>query len=773
MNFKYLKCENETFKMVKGEGNKKCKFAIIGEAPGSEEELEGRPFIGASGQFLNTKLSFVGISRDDCYITNLVKVRPPENDFSIYWKGHTPTQDLLKWKALLLKELDELDTNIFLALGSNALWALTDKKHISKWRGSILPLTLPSGRSIKVIGTYHPSACLRDWKLGAIVTYDLRRVIEESTTPSISFPKRTVVISPSFEEASSYLTILKDVKEFAFDIETSHGEIICISFSHSPDYSMSIPTMKWYWKENFKAILEGIEGVMHSKNRKIAQNILFDTQYIMRNWHIFPKGEWDDTMIMAHSAYSELPKALDFLTSIYTKEPYYKDDLKVWRENQTSNEILWQYNAKDAMVCIEIAYALRKEVEELGTRKTYDFMMSLLKPLLFMMLHGLRVDEEAVGILRTQLQQDIGEKEGRVKKTTGGINIYSPKQLANLAINTLHLKPTIKDGKVTMNEKSLNLLSLQSPFFKEIISLRKDKKIISTYLDTERDFTDGRLRFSINPVGTTTGRLSSSSSVFGHGTNIQNFPKFIRNIIIPDEGKMFSEIDLVGAEAMVVAFLSDDKYLMKLFMEGKNIHTYTATLIWNISSKEVEKEKEEGGDETKTKYYMAKRLRHAYNYRASWVAVKEQLSISAKEAKDLIHKFEQANPFLKKWHQKIEAQIRKNKVIITPFGRKRIFFDRVSESMLREAIAFIPQDTVSYVINTFMKRIYKTLCMEQKDTKILLQVHDSLLLEYLPSMKEEIHKRLFPLAHIPIPFQHGFFTIPIKIKSGYNWRDLS
>ena len=759
--------------MVKGEGNKKCKFAIIGEAVGREEEVDNKPFIGTSGQFLNTKLSFIGISREDCYITNLVKVIPPKNDFTVYWNGHTPTQELLKWKSLLLEELDELDTNIFLALGSNALWALTNKKYISKWRGSILPLTLPSGRSVKVIGTYHPSACLRDWKLGAIVTYDLKRVIEESTTSFISSPKRKIVISPSFEEATSYLTILRDVEEFAFDIETSHGEITCISFSHSPDYGMSIPTMGWYWKENLKAILEGIECTMHSKNRKIAQNILFDTQYMMRNWNILPKGEWEDTMILAHSCYSELPKALDFLTSIYTKEPYYKDDLKVWRENQTSNEILWQYNAKDSMVTIEIAYALRKEMEELGTKKTYDFMMSLLKPLLFMMLHGLRVDEEAVGILKTQLQQDIGEKEKKVKKITGGINIYSPKQLANLAINTLNLKPTVKDGKVSMDEKSLNILSLQSPFFKEIISLRKDKKIISTYLDTERDFVDGRLRFSINPVGTSTGRLSSSSSVFGHGTNIQNFPKSIRNIIIPDKGKMFSEVDLVGAEAMVVAFLSDDKYLMKLFMKGENIHTYTATLIWNISCEEVEKEKEESENETKTKYYMAKRLRHAYNYRASWIAVKEQLDISAKEAKNLIHKFEQTNPFLKKWHQKIEAQIKKNRIITTPFGRKRIFFDRINESMLREATAFIPQDTVSYVINAFMKRIYETLCVEQKDTKILLQVHDSLLLEHLPSMKEEIHKRLYPLSNIPIPYQHGFFTIPIKIKSGYNWRDLS
>src|SRR3989304_5592048 len=143
-------------KIVPGFGPRDAKIALVGEAPGEQEEIDGRPFVGSAGHLLSSMLSSAGIPRDMCYLTNVMKIRPPHNDFGAFYhdtERTSPTQGLLDGQSSLAQELQSLSPNITVALGGEALRALTGRMGITKWRGSILATSVG-----KVIGTFHPAA---------------------------------------------------------------------------------------------------------------------------------------------------------------------------------------------------------------------------------------------------------------------------------------------------------------------------------------------------------------------------------------------------------------------------------------------------------------------------------------------------------------------------------------------------------------------------------------------------------------------------------------
>ncbi len=220
------------------------KIMIVGEAPGMEEERSLQPFIGQSGQELNRMLHEAGIPRTECFITNVCKYRPPGNKMSLWMlkRKTSPGKDFVRrgsyWIHPLIaegiKELEEeitmCEPNVIIALGNPALWALTGKDAITKWRGSLLtyyPLT-SKGRSLtdmttgilhiqperpcplefpasKVIPTYHPAAILRNWGWRFIAIHDLRRAAIESETSTITLPRFDFLIRPSFDQVVEVL----------------------------------------------------------------------------------------------------------------------------------------------------------------------------------------------------------------------------------------------------------------------------------------------------------------------------------------------------------------------------------------------------------------------------------------------------------------------------------------------------------------------------------------------------------------------------------------
>ena len=760
---------------VLAEGPVKCRIAIVGEYPTASEAIEGRPFVGRAGNLLNSKLSLLGVGRHECYLTLLRKTEKKE----ALWVGTRPNVLMMELRTQLLHELDMLETNIVVAMGPNVLWALTGENKIGKWRGTVGTCTLPSGRVMKVMGTYNPQAALKKGEHGTIMHADLAKALKEGATRELKVPERTYLLKPNRHEVEAFLASPMS-KDLSFDIETSPRGIECISFAWSPKIAMSVPTTIEYWGtvEELKYIVEVIDRVMQRTDiTKVAQNITYDVQYMARVWGILPAKPWFDTMIAQHSCYSELPKGLGFLTSLYTDEPYYKDDLKVWMAGGSSSEALWRYNAVDSAVTEEIKLRLEQEMDELGTRKTYDFMMDLLEPLLFCMLRGLKVDQDAIDKHEVETTAKLEKMEEAFGITFPGVNPHSNVQVKKLAYETLNLKPVLKKGVPSVAKDALAKLADRSPELAEVSTIRAERSLRSTYVRVPLDRVDGRLRFSLNSTGTETGRLSSSESVFYCGNNLQNWPKRVRNIIVPEEDYMvFTEADLKGAEAQIVAYLAEDLPLIKLFEEGGNIHHFTAlNILWpDMTLEELKADKEKchaEGRDNESKYSLAKKVRHGGNYNMGWVTLKNNLKCTAIEAKKYLASFHAHSPAIRMWHTEVEEKLRESRMLEAPLGRKRFFMGLWGDSLLKEAIAFVPQETCASVLNYGLINVYNNLCGHPQ-INLKTQTHDSILIEHPKSLTSMIHGRLHELMDIPVTVKGRTFSIPIELEMGPNWRDL-
>lgn len=332
------------------------KIAIVGEAPGEEEELTGIPFIGKAGHELNAMLSEAGIIRNDCYITNVFLDRPPGNDLSKWCtskkevgKGYSAPA-LMKSKYLrvehlherdrLWKELNDLNPNLVIALGNTACWALLDSCGITSLRGVIQKS--PHIKA-KVLPTYHPAAVLRQWDLRAIAVCDLMKAAKEAEYPEVKSPHFEIYIEPSLDDVLNWETQCAESTYLTLDIETipGKGQITCVGIGIDGNKALVIPFVEKkeagsYWKTQEEEVLawKTIKRICNLPQPKVLQNGLYDMQWLWKLVGIPLRNATYDTMILHHSMQPELPKGLEFLASVYTNFPSWKQMRP--RGNQTS-----------------------------------------------------------------------------------------------------------------------------------------------------------------------------------------------------------------------------------------------------------------------------------------------------------------------------------------------------------------------------------------------------------------------------------------------------
>ena len=320
-------------RVVPGWGDKASKICIIGEAPGAEEDRLLRPFAGPAGTVLDQCLHAAGITRNECYLTNVVKVRPRNNDISPYFNSRTggftaPGSD---WVAALREELSGVKSNVLVPLGATAMAALTGQKSISKLRGYVTP-TLPSFGGRKCLPAYHPAASLRgQYILRYYITADLRKAKAEAAYPDLRRPERKLAIPESLSECLEWLAYLGKQPRLSIDIEVVNFEVSCIGFAPSPQLAVSIPMYHEHWDEAEEtSIWRAINAVLTNPNiTKVFQNGIFDIHFLAVRNGIQVVGPINDTMIAHSIMYPEMLKGLGFLVSMYCgSQEYYKDMVK-------------------------------------------------------------------------------------------------------------------------------------------------------------------------------------------------------------------------------------------------------------------------------------------------------------------------------------------------------------------------------------------------------------------------------------------------------------
>jgi len=369
-------------------------IAIVGEAPGAEEERVGEPFVGSSGRLLTDMLHAAGIMRSSCFITNVCRYRPPGNDISLWFSDNKkpPYPDWLfirgKWvhpriaEGLidLERELAAVKPSLVIALGGTALWALTPNTGILKWRGSRIA-NGGEGRPFTVVPALHPAAVLRQLELAPLLKLDFTRalnILEGRQKPR----EYQFTIQPSFAEASWRLDWLHEQADKAdgtldlgSDVETRLGVVACYGFAWNYTEAVCIPILQkqanpFYWSIRDEATLRVKMNRLfhHPKIRWIGQNFLYDCQYFVREGLGYPTNVFD-TMIGHHSIYANTRKGLDFLSSLYAHDHvYWKDESKNW-DPALGEKQFWTYNCKDGCITLEVKDGILAERDQERMKK--------------------------------------------------------------------------------------------------------------------------------------------------------------------------------------------------------------------------------------------------------------------------------------------------------------------------------------------------------------------------------------------------------------------
>lgn len=757
--------------MPYNEGPLDAKICLIGEAPGVDEERQGRPFVGSAGKVLDRLLMRAGIHRAECRIENVVQERPPANDISHFINISkskpyiTPIGQ--RYIEQLTERLAQCSANVFVPLGNVPMWVLTGMKGVTERRGSIIPATRTGLEGRKVIPTIHPAAALRQYTFQHFIAYDLKRVKSESETPQINLIRRNLQLDPSFNDVIRYIEKCHEYPMVGFDIEVYNDEVSHVSLSIAADNAMSIPffdsSQSNFTPDQDCQIWLALRELLESPDTiKLGQNLTFDNTFVFRRLGIIVKPV-EDTMVMSGIAFPDFPKGLGFLTSVYCSgEPYFKDEGKKWFKNpfETVKEFR-RYSAMDAAVLHEIYAGLEADLRRLGNWETYRRQLCLLEPLTYIASRGIRMNTEGLKQASIDTAARIRELEAELHEITGAkLNIKSPKQLKTYFYIVKGEKPYIKKGSPTVDETAL--LRLAAKGYREaniILELRHLHKMKGTYYEVILD-ADNRLRCSWNPVGTKQGRVSSSKTIFDTGANLQNQPKEMSKFMLADEGCILVKQDLSQAENRVVAYVANEHNMIQAFKNGRDIHSHTASLIYGIDISKV----------TKEQRGMGKRTNHGLNYAMGHRRFALLHSMSLQDSQFLVERYHLIYPGVRQWHASIRQQLAKDRRLTNLFGRVRLFMDRWGDEMFKEAYSFIPQSTVAEKLNAAMYTIYNEDAVD-----LLNNIHDAVVYQIPLSLgAAEILRRIRRNAEIleaPLEANGRSFVIPIDTEIGFNAYD--
>ena len=778
-----------------------AKVMIVGEAPGEREVAEGQPFVGFSGQELSKMLQEAGIMRSECFITNVVRIRPPGNDINAFIAQrksdisaqHIMMRDKFVLPAvrddfeLLKREIEMCQPNVIIAFGNVALWALTGQWGITSWRGSVMECDLEMALDYKpkVIPAYHPAMILRQWSWRQIAIHDLRRAASQSKFREVIRPDYNHVIRPDYSTAVTvlhqlYQQVCERPGKIAVDIETRAGHIACIGLAWSDRDAICLPLMcverpEGYWpiEQETQIAFALYQLLTHPNCEVIGQNFSYDAQYFWRHMHFLPRLK-RDTMLTQHTLFSNLQKGLDFLSSMYCEHHlYWKDEGKEW-DAKTGEDQLWTYNCKDAVITFEVDTAQQAAVDQMRLREVHDFQQRLFWPVLESMNRGLRVDTSSRADFAMSLMDEIAKREQWLIDTLGEpLNIKSPLQMKRMFYETLGQKPVLsrKTGGVTCDDEALRKIAEREPLLlpvtKKIAELRSLGVFLSTFINAPLD-TDGRMRCSFNIGGTETYRFSSSKNAFGSGLNLQNIPKGggddelelpnVRSLFIPDPGMTFFDIDLSSADLRIVVWESDEPDMKALLKAGLDPYTEIAKEFYHdpsITKKDPRRQ-------------TFKSFAHGTNYLGTAKGLAERLGLGVHEAEKTQKWYFGRFPKIKKWQDDLKDQVYKRRMVQNVFGYRCYFFDRIEGTIFNQAAAWIPQSTVACLINRAYVKIYEEL----PEVQILLQVHDSLAGQFPTHLGDWMTNQIVAKAEIELPYPGDPLVIPVGVKtSTASWGD--
>ncbi len=481
-------------------------------------------------------------------------------------------------------------------------------------------------------------------------------------------------------------------------------------------------------------------------------------------------------LLLARGAGIEMkPPAFDALLAAYILQPSRASYPLDWLCEEVLNLRLLEGDDRlpaEAVALLQLHQPLRERLQADETLSVFtEIEMPLVPILAEMEWHGIRIDAPYLGELSARLQAQIAQIEREIHALAGEpFNVGSPKQLGAVLFEKLKL-PVVKKTKTGYSTDAdvLQTLLDQHPVIRKVIEYRELSKLRSTYAEALPKLVNpltGRIHTKLNQTVTATGRLSSSEP------NLQNIPirtevgREIRRAFIADPGYRLLSLDYSQIELRILAHMSNDPILMQAFERGEDIHTATAGILFGVAPDQVDREMRR----------KAKTVNYAVLYGMSDYGLSQELGISVSEARQIITHYFERFPQIKAFTQQILEEARAKGYVRTLLGRKRYLPELHSanrnERMAAERAAInMPfQGTAADIMKLAMIRVWNRLPDIESKARMLLQVHDELLLETplndVASVALAIAREMESASTLRVP-------LVVEAKVGDNWRDLT
>lgn len=425
------------------------------------------------------------------------------------------------------------------------------------------------------------------------------------------------------------------------------------------------------------------------------------------------------------------------------------------------------YCIKQCGVLVRGFAEIKKKLESEGMYELYrDIEMPLVYTLHNMEKEGIGVDKDALSEYGRSLSESIVSLEKQIYEYAGEeFNINSPKQLGVILFEKLKL-PFAKKTKTGYSTSAdiLDKLRNEDPIVNAVLEYRTLAKLKSTYADGLAVFIreDGRIHGKFNQTKTATGRISSMEP------NLQNIPirmelgRQIRKVFVPKEGCIFLDADYSQIELRVLAHMSGDESMIEAYNEGEDIHAITASKVFHVPPEEMTPELRR----------KAKAVNFGIIYGISAFALSQDLNITKKEADEYIKKYFETYPKIKGFLDGLVDSAKKLGYSVTEFNRKRPVPELSSSNFMqrsfgeRVAMNAPIQGTAADIIKIAMVRVEKRLYEEKLRTRLILQVHDELLLE---APYEEAVRAAAILKEEMVNAVNMSVKMEVEVKEGTNW----
>ena len=539
--------------------------------------------------------------------------------------------------------------------------------------------------------------------------------------------------------------------EFCFDTETTgfdifNDRIVGLSLAVEPFKAWYVPFLEKDTPEYAEIVRPLFED---EKIAKIGQNIKFDLM-VLRRLGITIRGRMYDTMILHYLLDPESRHNMNALAEKYLNYKPIEIETLIGKGSKqltmdlVNVERVKEYAAEDADVTLQLKQALYPMIEQIGLQHLYfEIEEPMIAVLADIEMAGVRIDSEALAVYAVELNRKLAELEAAIRTEAGepNLNINSARQLGEVLFGKMRIaeKPKMtKTKQFCTDEDYLQLFARKHRIVDLILEYRGVKKLLSTYVEALPQLVNrstGRIHTSFNQAVTATGRLSSTNP------NLQNIPvrddmgRRIRKAFIPsDDDHLLLSADYSQVELRLMAHLSGDESLIAAFEHGEDIHAATAAKLFNKTLDEVTSEERR----------RAKTANFGIIYGISAFGLSQRLEIPRKEAKEIIDGYFASYPGVKRYMDNVVEKAKEEGFVSTIFGRRRYLNDIASHNAIarglaeRNAVNAPIQGSAADIMKIAMINVHRRFAAEGIRSRVILQVHDELVVDMLRSEQERV-----------------------------------